>query len=85
MIREAYEAGVKQALVDALADEVGSPAIRVTPAPPAPPASPMSPTKIDGNAVPPVPMSQQGQSSDTPDYNEGVKRAMIAAGLYKIR
>jgi hypothetical protein len=87
MIKEAYEAGVKQALVDALAGQgsspVGSPAIKPTPPVPPPVATPPSPTMVAGNKISPAATMQPKPTEvgETQMYNEGVKAAMAAAGL----
>jgi hypothetical protein len=84
MIKQAYEAGVKQAVVDALSGgPVGAPAIKPTPPTPIPIASPPSPTMVAGNKISPAATMapKPTEVGETQTYNEGVKQAMIDAGL----
>ena len=86
MFKQAYEAGVKQALVDSLTSmpgSVGSSAIKPTPPPPQPIASPPSPTMVAGNTISPAATMtpKPTATGETQAYGEGAKQAMTAPQL----
>lgn len=83
IFKEAYRAGYKQAFVDALAGQVGSPAIKQTPPTPTPLASPTSPTKVEGNKPPSMAMAPQPQQqqNNTQEYSDWMKQSEDIGGV----